>query len=218
MRSKFDEQLSELNDTLVEMGQMVQAAIAAATKALVEQDTELAQQIILQDDEIDDIEKEIESLALRIMLQQHPVAGDLRYISSVLKIVTDLERIGDHAQDISEITLLLAGKPFIKKLEYIPRMADATMEMIKGCIEAFVEQDLEKANAVIQSDNIVDELFVQAKDVLMGLIHANAENGTQAIDLIIIAKYFERIGDHAANVAEWVVFSLTGMHKRRRIL
>ena len=218
MRSKLDEQLNELNDALIRMGEMVEKAIALAVQALVEQDSELAEQVIAADDEIDNIEKEIESLSLKIMLQQHPVAGDLRYVSSVLKIVTDLERIGDHAQDISEISLLLAGQPYIKKLEYIPRMAEATMDMIRGCIEAFIQRDLEMAYAVIGGDDVVDDLFVQAKDILIGMIHENPENGTQAIDLIIIAKYFERIGDHAANVAEWVIFSLTGLHKRRRIL
>ena len=217
-RKRFDEQLSELNDSLIEMGAMVEQAIALASKALVEQDTELAEQVIAADDDIDDKEKEIESLCLTIMLQQHPVAGDLRYISSVMKIVTDLERIGDHAQDISEISLMLAGRPYIRRLELIPQMAEATQQMVSTCIDAFVKRDLDLARYVIVSDDVVDELYVRMKGILVDSIRVNTENSDQAIDLIIGAKYFERIGDHAVNVAEWVVFSLTGMYKRKRIL
>jgi phosphate transport system protein len=213
MRSKYAEQLNQLNNNLIEMAEIVKNAIKKAEKALIEQDFILAQQIIDSDDEIDNKEKEIESFCLKIISQQQPVAGDLRHISSVLKIITDLERIGDHATDISELTLLLADKTYIKKLEHIPQMAAATMKMVTESIDAFVKNDLELANGVIIYDDIVDNLFETVKKDLIELIKENAENGNQAIDLIMVAKYFERIADHATNVAEWVAFSLTGVYK-----
>jgi len=218
VRSKFDEQLNQLNNNLIEMAEIVKQAIAKADKALIEQDCALARQIIESDDEIDNKEKEIESFCLKLILQQQPVARDLRLVSSVLKIITDLERIGDHATDISEITLILADKPFIKKLEHIPQMAIATMQMVTNSIEAFVKKDLELANDVIIYDEVVDNLFEIVKKDLIELIKENADNGDQAIDLIMIAKYFERIADHATNVAEWVVFSLTGIYKESKIM
>jgi len=218
MRTMFDEQLTLLNQSLIEMGGMVEKAIADATKALVEQNITLAQQAIDYDDEIDAKEKDIEALCLKIILQQQPVAGDLRLVSSVLKISTDLERIGDHAGDISEITQYLAGKPYVKNLEHIPQMAEATMKMVTKSINAFVQKDLDMAKEVIAYDDKVDKLFYTVKKEMIALINENTENGDQAIDLILVAKYFERIADHATNVAEWVVFSLTGKHKRSRIL
>jgi phosphate transport system protein len=218
MRDKFDEQLHELNDRLVEMGMIVEKAIADATQALVEQDADLAKKIIELDDAIDEKEKEIESLCLKILLQQHPVASDLRLVSAVLKITTDLERIGDHASDISEITLLLADKSYIKKLEHIPQMAEATMKMVINSIDAFVNKDLELAQAVIAYDDTVDELFDFIKAELVEIMKKSPDSSDQAIDLIMVAKYYERIGDHATNVAEWVVFSLTGRHKDSRLM
>jgi len=217
MRSRFDEQLVHLNSSLIEMGALVERAIADANKALIEQDVDLAKKIIDSDDVIDDKEKEIESLCLQVLLQQQPVAGDLRLVSSVLKIITDLERIGDHASDISEMTLLLARAQYTRQLEHIPQMAAATMKMVTKSIDAFVRKDLELARAVIASDDTVDELFNLVKKDLIDLINENPNNGDQAIDMIIIAKYFERIGDHATNVAEWVVFSITGTHKESKI-
>lgn len=218
MRSKFDEQLTQLNDSLIEMGVIVERAIGQTIKALIEQDVVLAQKIINSDDEVDNKEKEIESLCLKIILQQQPVASDLRLITSALKIITDLERIGDHAKDISELTLLLAGRQYVKKLEHIPQMAQATMKMVTDSIEAFVKKDLKLAESVIAYDDIVDELFVMVKSDLIELIKNGTANSDQAIDLIMIAKYFERIGDHATNVAEWIVFSLTGTHKDSKIM
>ena len=218
MRSRFDEQLTQLNHLLIEMSGIVEQAIADANKALTGQDVELAQKIIDSDDVIDEKEAEIESLCLKIILQQQPVARDLRLVSSVLKMITDLERIGDHASDISEMTLLLADKQYIKKLEHIPLMAAATMKMVTESIDAYVRMDLELAKKVIADDDIVDDLFVKVKEDLFEMIKKDANHGDQAIDLIIIAKYFERIGDHATNIAEWVVFSLTGAHKDSQIL
>lgn len=218
MRSRFDEQLDQLNTLLIEMGAMVEQAIAQANKALIEQDVALAEQIIASDDAIDNKEAEIESLCLKILLQQQPVARDLRLVSSVLKMTTDLERIGDHASDISEMTLLLADSPYVQKLERITQMATETMKMVTRSIDAFVQKDLALAREVIASDDVVDDLFVLVKRDLIELIKQNADYGDQAIDLIIIAKYFERIGDHATNVAEWVVFSHTGVHKDSQIM
>ena len=218
MRSKFDEQLDQLHDSLIEMGELIKKAIMDAIKALIEQDVELAQKTIEFDIEIDKKEKEIEALCLNLLLQHHPVARDLRLISSVLKIITDLERIGDHASDISEYTIFLSGKKYIKKLEHIPQMAVETMKMLTESIDSFVKSDLELAKSVIAYDDVVDDLFDTVKGDLIQIIKENAEYGDQAIDLIMIAKYFERIGDHATNVAEWIVFSLTGTHKDSKIM
>ena len=218
MRTRFEEQLAELNNALIGMGALVEKTIADANTALIEQDVELAKKIVAFDDEIDHKEQEVESLCLKIILQQQPVAGDLRLVSSVLKISTDLERIADHATDISELTILLSGKQYVKKLEHIPQMAEATMKMVTKSIDAFVKKDLKLAKEVIASDDIVDNLFNTVKAELVELIKGNIDNSDQAIDLIMIAKYFERIGDHATNIAEWVVFSLTGMHKDGKIM
>jgi phosphate transport system protein len=218
MRKKLDEQLILLNNSLIEMGEIVQKAILDAKKALIEQDVELAEKIIASDDEIDEKEKEIESLCLKLIMQQQPVARDLRLVSAVIKIITDLERIGDHATDISEITLLLAGTPYIKKLEHISEMAEETMKMVTDSIDAFVRKDIDLANDVIARDDIVDNLFEMVKHDLIELIKKDVENGDQAIDLVMIAKYFERIGDHATNIAEWIVFSLTGIYKDKKIM
>ena len=218
MRSKLDEQLNELNDALIEMGSIVKQAIANADKALIEQNVALAQEIMESDDEIDNKEKEIESLCLKLIIRQQPVAGDLRLVSAVLKIITDLERIGDHAKDISELTILLSGSQYIKKLEHITQMAEATMKMVTDSIDAFVKKDLELAEQVIIYDDVVDHLFAMVKKDLIDLMKENPDNGDQAIDLIMIAKYYERIGDHATNVAEWIVFSLTGTHKDSKIM
>ena len=212
MRNKFEEQLATLHDMLIEMGAMIEKAITMAIQALVEQNEEMANMAIAYDDEIDHKEKDIEALCLRLLLQQQPVARDLRLISAALKMITDMERIGDQAADISEITLMLTGVTYIKKLEHIPQMAVTASKMVTDSIDAFVKKDLELANAVIECDDVVDGLFTTIKDDLIELIGADRTNGEQAIDLLMIAKYFERIGDHATNIAEWVVFSITGTH------
>ena len=212
MRNKFDEQLARLNNMLTQMGAMIEEAITLAIQALVQQDEAMAKQAIAFDDEIDHMEKGIEALCLRLLLQQQPVARDLRLISSALKMITDMERIGDQAADISEITLMLTGVTYIKKLEHIPQMAVTASKMVTDSIDAFVKKDLDLAKAVIERDDVVDGLFTTIKDDLIELIQADKANGEQAIDLIMIAKYFERIGDHATNIAEWVVFSITGKH------
>lgn len=213
MRNRFDRQLSTLNDELIEMGSMIEKSIETAIKALVNQDVDLARHAIEADEEIDRQERIIEDLCLKLLLQQQPVAKDLRLISSALKMITDMERIGDHASDISEITIALADQPYIKKLEHIQQMAKETMIMLVGSIEAFVDKDLEKANEVIKRDDVVDDLFDKVKKELIQMIHENADKGEQAADLLMVAKYMERIGDHATNISEWGIFSITGEHK-----
>lgn len=212
MRSKFDAQLALLNTQLIQMGALCEAAIANATKALLEGDRELAQKTVEADEEIDQKEREIEGLCLKLLLQQQPVARDLRQISSALKMITDMERIGDQAGDISEITLLANIKRATAETKHIAAMAQATIKMVTDSIEAFVRQDLELARAVIAYDDVVDDLFNAVKSDMISLISADADNGEFAIDLMLIAKYFERIGDHATNIAEWVEFAITGRH------
>ena len=213
MRSIFDEQLIQLNDKLVEMGVIVERSIADASKALVKQDVELAQKVIEHDDTIDDMEDLIEDMCQKIIMRQQPIAGDLRLILAVSKIIVDLERIGDHASDISELAIFLADGKSAGKLEHIPQMAEATLSMVTKAIDAFVRRDLELAREVIESDDVVDELFSSVKEDVTELIKSGTDQSSHAIDLIMIAKYFERIGDHATNVAEWVVFSMTGENK-----
>jgi len=212
MRNKFDEQLSQLNDMLVEMGAMIEKAIKHATEAIFNHDKKKAKKAIAADRDIDNMEKEIETLCLRLLLRQQPVARDLRLISAALKMITDMERIGDQAADISEIAKFLIGNKYIIDLENIPLMAEATSKMVTESIDAFVKRDLELAQKVIDDDDVVDDLFDKVKRDVIELIQKDHANGEQAIDFIMIAKYFERIGDHATNIAEWVVFSITGRH------
>lgn len=213
MRSRFDSQLEKLNNELIEMGGLVECSIENAVTALLHKDKEKASQAIKFDSEVDQKEKEIEHLCLKLLLQQQPVASDLRLISSALKMITDMERIGDQATDISEISLSLVETDYIKHLDYIPRMGKETIEMVTLSIDAFVNRDLSLAQKVIQQDDVVDELFHQIKNDLIGLIRDDIKNSQQAIDFLMIAKYLERIGDHATNIAEWVIFSITGKHQ-----
>jgi phosphate transport system protein len=215
MRSKFEAQLTLLNDMLIEMGVMIVKSIKLAVGALEKKDTALAKQAIAYDAEIDQKENDIEALCLKLLLQQQPVARDLRLISSALKMITDMERIGDHAADISELTLLLADTKYKNKLEHIPDMAAATSKMVTDSIDAFVRRDEELARAVIAADDTVDELFAEVKRNWIQHIRDGTADGEQAVDLMMIAKYFERIGDHAVNIAEWVVFSITGKHVKK---
>jgi len=212
MRSKFDEELSLLNDMLIEMGAMIEKAIKRATNAIVNYDKKKAKKAIAIDREIDNMEKEIETMCLRLLLRQQPVARDLRLISAALKMITDMERIGDQAADISEIARYLIGRKYVMNLEHIPLMAEATAKMVTDSIDAFVKRDLELAQKVIEYDDVVDDLFDKVKNNVIELIQEDKTKGEEAIDFIMIAKYFERIGDHATNIAEWVVFSITGRH------
>ncbi len=212
MRNRFDRQLVQLNNELIEMGGMIEKAISDTVKALVNQDIELASNVIEYDEEIDHQEREIEQLCLKLLLQQQPVAKDLRLISAALKMITDMERIGDHATDISEITIELSKESYIKKLDHIQQMAKETMVMLVQSVEAFVNKDMDKARTVIVHDDVVDDLFNKVKAELIAMIHEDVNAGEQASDLLMAAKYFERIGDHATNISEWVIFSRTGEH------
>lgn len=212
MRNRFDRQLVQLNNELIEMGGMIEKAISDTVKALVNQDIELASNVIEYDEEIDHQEREIEQLCLKLLLQQQPVAKDLRLISAALKMITDMERIGDHATDISEITIELSKESYIKKLDHIQQMAKETMVMLVQSVEAFVNKDMDKVRTVIVHDDVVDDLFNKVKAELIAMIHEDVNAGEQASDLLMAAKYFERIGDHATNISEWVIFSITGQH------
>ena len=213
MRNSFDMQLRKLNNELIEMGSLIETAIARAYKGLINQNIEIAKENVEFDREIDQKEKEVENICLKLLLQQQPVASDLRLISSAIKMITDMERIGDQAADISELTILMSKTQYIKRLDHIEQMAKATIEMVTTSVDAFVKRDLELACSVFARDDIVDNLFVTIKNDLIELIREDVNNGEQAIDLIMVAKYFERIGDHAVNLADWVIFSIVGHHE-----
>ena len=213
MRNRFDEQLHTLNHELLEMGALIERAIRSATDALVKQDVEAALQAIAADKEVDQAERDIESLCLKLLLQQQPVARDLRLISSALKMITDMERIGDQASDIAELVIYLSREPYIKELTHLPQMAENVIRMVTGALDAYVRKDVALAKQVMRMDDAIDALFVTVKDELIALIRNDASAGSQAIDLLMIAKYYERIGDHAQNIAEWVEYALTGRHK-----
>ncbi|MBP3453868.1 MAG: phosphate signaling complex protein PhoU [Clostridia bacterium] len=213
MRNRFDEQLHTLNHELLEMGALIERAIRSATDALVKQDVEAALHAIAADKEVDQAERDIESLCLKLLLQQQPVARDLRLISSALKMITDMERIGDQASDIAELVIYLSKEPYIKELTHLPQMAENAIRMVSSALDAYVRKDVVLAQEVMRMDDAIDALFVTVKDELIALIRHDAAAGSQAIDLMMIAKYYERIGDHAQNIAEWVEYALTGKHK-----
>lgn len=215
MRNRFDRQLLELNNELIQMGSLIETAIEMAISALVKQDVEKAKQAIEFDIEVDQQEKTIEALCMKLLLQQQPVAKDLRLISAALKMITDMERIGDHAGDISEMTLLMAGSEYEKSeidFDLVKGMARETTDMVIKSVDAFVNKDLELARWVIGRDDVVDEQFDAFRRQLIQKINENVKNGEQATDMLMVAKYFERIGDHATNIAEWVIYSITGEH------
>lgn len=211
MRSRFDEQLALLNKEMIEMGALCEEVIALASKALTEADPELAKKVAPLDAEIDQKERDIESLCLKLLLQQQPVARDLRQISAALKMITDMERIGDQADDISEIIIYLGGRT-AEHDDLLRSMARATIKMVTESVDAYVKHDTILAEKVIADDDTVDDYFEQVKRALIGKIAATPDDGEYALDLLMIAKYFERIGDHAVNIAEWVIFSITGVH------
>ncbi len=211
MRSIFDEQLSLLNNELIAMGSLCEEAIALASKALSEGDGKLVKRVSSLEKEIDQKERDIESLCLKLLLQQQPVARDLRQISSALKMITDMERIGDQAEDIAEIIPFLNGRIPLETLP-IRQMEAATIKMVTDSIDAYVKKDMGLAKAVTKHDDVVDDCFVKIKSDLITAISENPNDGEFALDLLMIAKYLERIGDHAVNIAEWVIFSISGTH------
>ncbi len=216
MRSRFDEQLEQLNIELIKIGGLCEEAISTAVKALVSGKVSLIGNVIAIDRDIDHKEREIEALCLKLLLQQQPVASDLRAISAAMKMVSDMERIGDQAADIAEITKFatLGGNGSDVHIE---DMAKATIKMVTDSIDSFVNKDLALARAVVESDDIVDDLFCKVKNELIELIGRDRTKGEYCLDLLMIAKYFERIGDHATNIAEWVEFSITGVHKGEKL-
>ncbi len=211
MRNQFDEQLELLNVELIRMGALCEEAIGFATQALLEGSAASAEKAVAVDAEIDQKEREIEQLCIKLLLKQQPVARDLRVISAALKMISDMERIGDQAADISEITRYI-GKNNSRSKVHIADMAKATGKMVTDSIDSFVKKDLTLAHDVMRYDDVVDDLFAAVRRELIGLIAEDSRNGELCIDLLMVAKYFERIGDHAVNIAEWVEFSLTGKH------
>lgn len=208
MRSKFEEQLKLLNEEMMHMGSIIEECIQKAVEALIRHDLELAKKVMANDHLVDEQQKVIESICFQLLMQQQPVAKDLRMITAAMKMVTDMERIGDQAADICEITIRLYNQTYIKRLEHINQMATETMLMLIQSIEAYVEKDVEKAKKVIDHDDVVDDLFNKVKGDLITMIHKDPDCGEQAVDLLMVAKYFERIGDHTTNIGEWVIFSL----------
>ena len=212
MRNRFDEQLFEMNRELIEMGAMCEEAIASAVKSLTKNDKELAENVKKTGGLIDQMERDIESLCMKLLLHQQPVARDLRAISAALKMITDMERIGDQAEDIAEIVISIENHA-MDGFEIIERMAKETVKMVTDSVDAFVQKDVELARDVIKRDDIVDNYFSKVKYDIIKLIAENRTDGELALDLLMISKYFERIGDHATNIAEWVIYSVTGTHK-----
>ena len=211
MRNRFDEQLNNLNNELITMGALCEEAISAAVKLLVDNDVKMKESVWEADKQIDQKERDIETLCMKLLMQQQPVASDLRTISSALKMISDMERIGDQASDIAEIAEYANGCG-MQSETHIADMARATIQMVTDSIDSFVKKDVDLAHTVIEHDNTVDDLFDKVKGELISAIENKAANAEALIDLLMIAKYFERIGDHAENIAEWVIYSITGKH------
>ena len=216
MRNHFDKQLDKLDLELITMGALCEEAISASVKAFLDDDEELIPKVMKIENEIDEKEREIEGLCMKLILQQQPVATDLRIISSALKMISDMERIGDQASDIVEITKYIKNNDKISNI-HIRDMAYATIKMVTDSVESFVKKDLQLAYSVMEYDDVVDDLFCKVKKELTDLISEDNLNGELCMDLLMIAKYLERIGDHAVNVGEWVEYCITGTHKKGSI-
>ena len=209
MRRRFDEQLELLHTSMIRMGALCEEAIDSATKALLEGEDAHREKAVALEQDINLLEREVEQVCVRLLLHQQPVAGDLRTITAAQKMVTDMERIGDQALDIAELSVFMRGSPVASDV-HIADMARATIRMVTDSIDSFVTADIAKAKAVIAYDDVVDDLFSKIKQVLIDrLLHDNSL-AEACLDLLMIAKYFERIGDHAENIAEWVLYALTG--------
>lgn len=212
MRSRFDQQLMQLNEMLVQTGELCEQAISQTMVALSSSSDEIAREVIRADAHIDQMERDIEHLCLKLLLQQQPVAGDLRQVSAALKMITDMERIGDQAADIAEI-VKSTDMSLVRGFPKIPQMAAKTSEMVHDAVRSFVDRDLALATATQAADDAVDRMFDEvATEMIEFIVHADAADAQKAIDVIMIAKYLERIGDHATNIAEWVDFAITGVH------
>ena len=213
MRNQFDRQLNELNGQLITMGHMIEQAIEHAIEAMMHRDVEKAKKNMVYDEEVDQQERDIETLCMKLLMKQQPVARDLRLISAALKMITDMERIGDQAADISEISISLAGEEHLPKMDIIKKMAAGSMLMVVNSIEAFVARDMKQAEEIIAKDDEIDSLFLDARNALIEMIQEKTISAEVAVDLLMVAKYFERIGDHATNIAEWVIYSINGAHE-----
>lgn len=213
MRNRFDRQLERLNTELIEMGELIESAIDGAVSSLTKRSEEQVRVTELIEKDINQKESDIESLCLKLLLQQQPVASDLRLISAALKMITDMERIGDQAADIADLSLFMAGEVPDERMKLLMKMADETTDMVQKSVQAFVNRDMDLAQKVCDQDDVVDDLFTQVKKDIIAWIRKDTDTGELAMDLLMVAKYFERIGDHAVNLAEWVVFSITGQHK-----
>ncbi|WP_394214280.1 phosphate signaling complex protein PhoU [Thermoanaerobacter kivui] len=211
-RTHFEKELEELHYDVLKMGSLVEEAIANAIASLVNHDTELAQKVIDDDDRIDKMEVEIDNKCAKIMVTQQPIARDLRIVLTGLKIVTDLERMADHAVDIAKTTLRIAHQKYIKPLIDIPRMADIVREMVKMSLDSYVRQDLDLAKTIGEKDDIVDALYKQIFRELLTYMMEDPRNIDQATQFLFVARYLERIADHATNICEWVIYLDTGEH------
>ena len=211
MRMHFDQQLEELNLELIKMGALCERAIRRAADQLLNEKENEPQAVERIEDEINHKERDIENLCMKLLLQQQPVAKDLRMISSALKMISDMERIGDQAQDISDMSRFVKVQEIAHKMN-IGKMAEATIKMVTESIDSFVKKDLDSAAAVVKYDDVVDDLFLKVKTELPKLLQQDPQNAEYYIDLIMVTKYFERIGDHAENIAQWVEYSITGTH------
>ena len=211
MRNRFDQQLEKLNVELVTMGALCEDALTYAIRALFDRESDMAERAEEAEKQIDQMEREIESICMRLLLQQQPVARDLRVISSALKMIGDMERIGDQAADIAEIVKYLKEDE-VPNLGNLREMSDFAAGMVTASINSFVRQDLDLARKVILDDDVVDGYFEKVKEALIGLIAEGDRDGAFLLDVLMVAKYIERIGDHATNIAEWVVYSITGQH------
>ena len=217
VRSNFDKKLKELHEKMVEMGSVVETAIEDSVKAFKGHDTDLCKEIIEGDNVVDSLEKEIESKCLWLIARQQPVAADLRHITTALKVTTDMERIGDHASDVAQLTMRLPGKNAFSDMGHIAQMASAAKKMVKNAVSAYVDSDARLAEATIGNDDQVDDYFNLIKKELVTVFANQPDKLDNAIDLLLIAKYLERIADHAVNICEWVRFSQTGEHKDTQI-
>lgn len=213
IRKKYFVELEEINQKLLLMQKKVISAIQESINALLNKDSLLIEDTFRKEKEIDSLERDIEQECLKILLMEHPVAGDFREVSAALKMITDLERIGDNARDICEIALQFNGKTYIKKLEHIPEMAKNAIAMVKDSVQSYIDQDLELARGLDKRDDRVDDLFEIVKKDLILLIKLDSSSADDAIMILMIAKYLERIADHAVNIGEWVDYCITGSHQ-----
>lgn len=216
MRKQLDEQLESLNVELIKMGALCEDAIAIAMKAMLENENKLIEKVFAVDSEIDRLDKDIEHLCMKLLLQQQPVASDLRQISSAMKMISDMERIGDQAADIAEIVPYFIGNDTTSET-HLGNMAKEVIRMTNESIDSFVKKDLALAKKVIEDDDIVDKYFSEIKMELISLVKDDSANGEYYMDLLMISKYLERIGDHATNIAEWVEYTITGHHESREL-